>query len=321
MDCYSFQCTACGKCCNSPPQLSIPELFHHQTLFVGSVAIRRVQRYQAKMRVGSDVHAYELNADDARAFRELSDQLLFRVEKPFDSGYDFAIITQGFHYSSQQRCPALGDDEKCAIYQNKQPTTCSAVPMDALVPDHLQHSVLARRKHEAQFLSANCIIEGPREGFTLLTELGRVADLSFQAALAQRRRDMVADKQWWGKGVFEMLRKDLFASPFESVRLPLDGFFSLSLVPVLMVLADISMSCRERCVEYIDAQLALIDQLVQKAIKRQRSEDKATTQQLRAWANAYRALRKSLASNPLGMAAGLVYQRDQSSAEAWLMGA
>lgn len=38
---YSFQCSACGRCCNSAPALSVDELFHHSARFVGCLAVRR----------------------------------------------------------------------------------------------------------------------------------------------------------------------------------------------------------------------------------------------------------------------------------------
>lgn len=37
----SHRCNACGKCCNSPPLLSLPELLRHQDLFVGCLSLRR----------------------------------------------------------------------------------------------------------------------------------------------------------------------------------------------------------------------------------------------------------------------------------------
>ena len=36
----SFACSACGKCCNSPPMMTVPELFHHEDLFVGTLGVR-----------------------------------------------------------------------------------------------------------------------------------------------------------------------------------------------------------------------------------------------------------------------------------------
>jgi hypothetical protein len=38
---WSFHCSACGRCCNSPPALTVDELLHHSTRFVGCLAIRR----------------------------------------------------------------------------------------------------------------------------------------------------------------------------------------------------------------------------------------------------------------------------------------
>jgi len=36
----SFHCTACGRCCNSPPVMTVPELFYHEDLFVGALGVR-----------------------------------------------------------------------------------------------------------------------------------------------------------------------------------------------------------------------------------------------------------------------------------------
>ena len=40
---FSFWCSACGKCCNSPPAMSLRELFRQRELF-GCIAISRVTR-------------------------------------------------------------------------------------------------------------------------------------------------------------------------------------------------------------------------------------------------------------------------------------
>ncbi|WP_028081842.1 YkgJ family cysteine cluster protein [Solimonas soli] len=34
-----FRCSACGACCDSPPAMSLPELFEHEDSFVGCIAI------------------------------------------------------------------------------------------------------------------------------------------------------------------------------------------------------------------------------------------------------------------------------------------
>jgi len=40
---WSHRCTACGKCCNSAPRMTLPELFHHQHRFIGALAIGRTR--------------------------------------------------------------------------------------------------------------------------------------------------------------------------------------------------------------------------------------------------------------------------------------
>jgi Fe-S-cluster containining protein len=37
---YAFHCSACGRCCNSPPAMTVDELFEHEALFIGCLAVR-----------------------------------------------------------------------------------------------------------------------------------------------------------------------------------------------------------------------------------------------------------------------------------------
>jgi Fe-S-cluster containining protein len=38
---WFFGCSACGKCCNSPPQLFLPELFRYEQRFIGCLGVSR----------------------------------------------------------------------------------------------------------------------------------------------------------------------------------------------------------------------------------------------------------------------------------------
>jgi len=268
--------------------MSLPELFKHERVFVGCLAISRCRTP--------------------------------RPGDPADPGRrdHFAIAAQGFDYASQAGCPALAGDGRCTIHEDGKPATCAVVPLDPLVPDSLQHVVLAGRVAGRDSLASHCIVQGERDGFSVVTHQGGVVDLSFRNALARRRADLAADKRFWGNGVFEMLRKDLFSSAAATARIPVDGFFSISLVPALVVLAGVSEPCRARCLEYLDAQLALIERTIQHALLRDRREDRSATDQLHAWAKAYHAL-----ANALGSACGQYHtasggERWSTEVEAWL---
>lgn len=288
---FSFACSACGKCCNSPPSMTLAELFRHRDRFVGCIAIGRIpgRRIGERLRVGA--HERVLDETDIAAFDRLTDTLLHRA------GETFSITAQGYDYPSLARCPALADDGRCAIHLHGKPLTCEVVPLDPLVPDRLQHMVLAARNQGAAYLGANCIHEGTGDHAAMLVDDGRVVDSGTLDALTRRRRALALEREVWGEAVFNALRKDLFDSPAALARIPAGGFLTISLVPALLTVAGASARCREWCVDYIDSQLALIERNTGQALLRRRLDERPVTQQLRGFANAYRQARTALTSS------------------------
>jgi len=207
----------------------VPELFRHQHRFVGRLAVRRVPRLEP--------------GDAGRG------------------GSEVLLVTHAWHDERLGRCPALADDGRCAIHAENKPLVCSIAPLDALVPDALQHRVLAQRAREAAYLGADCIAGSARDGFAPLVRRLHVVDLDAKRALAARREALVLEKRFWGTAVFRLLQSELFANPTALAKIPPDGFMSLSLAPVIMVVAEASARCRARCLEYLDAQLVLAARL------------------------------------------------------------
>ncbi|WP_258193140.1 hypothetical protein [Paraburkholderia sp. BL25I1N1] len=289
---FSFACTACGRCCNSPPAMALPELFLHRDRFIGCIAIGRVphRRVGERLRVGR--HETVLDEADIAAFDSIADMLLYRT------GDVFSIMTQGYDYPSLARCPALADDGRCAIHLNGKPVTCEVVPLDPLVPDTLQHLVLAGRNQSAVYLDTDCIQEGERADAVLMTAEGEIKDANATEALARRRRALEREREVWGRTVFESLRKDLFDSPAALARIPAGGFLTISIVPALLAVASTSSRCRQLCVDYVDSQLALIDRSIEQALLRRRLDDRPVTQELRGFALAYQRA-KALLGTPL----------------------
>jgi len=172
------------------------------------------------------------------------------------------------------------------------------VPLDALVPDRLQHVVLAERRAEASYFGAECIAAGVSPWRTTLVHGLAVVDAAAAEALARRRRDLADEKRWWGDAVFGVLRGELFASPAALARVPVGGFLVLTIAPVLVVLSAVSPRCRQRCLEYLDAQIALIEERIRLAVAGRRLADRSGTAQLRAFARADVALKAALEEAP-----------------------
>jgi hypothetical protein len=277
--------------------MSVPELFHHQHRFIGCLAIRRVPRMRPGDRFGKSTLEAIASDSDCSALSALTDSVLHRLSRG-PVAHDILLVTQAFNVGPSDPCPALGSDMRCTIHDDRKPATCAVVPLDALLPDRLQSVVLSERQTESVYLGADCIAQGTRPGFTPLT-LGRaVVDEDARGALARRRRDLTDEKRWWGEAVFSMLQKDLFANPPALARIPLGGFLTMAIAPVLMVLATVSPRCRQRCIEYIDAQIDLIQNTLRSAVARKRLADYAGTEQLRAFLRTSSALRTGLEKAP-----------------------
>lgn len=219
--------------------MSLPELFHHQERFVGCLTLRRIR--------------------SPRERGEAADQFWSRLFHPMgSSGYRLLLATHAYD-DGTARCPALKSDGACGIQHDRKPLLCSAVPLDPLAPIDGQARVLARRATQAAFFGSNCVVSGEEAQFRtpralpLISE-GRVSSAA-RESLEASWRQLELERRFWGDAVFRLLPGELL----ESSLVPADGFLSVSIVPVLMVIARISEGCRRRCLGYLSAQARAID--------------------------------------------------------------
>ncbi|MEF9440031.1 YkgJ family cysteine cluster protein [Burkholderia sp. 1B3(2022)] len=316
VDTYLLACNACGRCCNSAPTLSLRELFRHRHRFVGALTIRRVPKRRIGERWQAGGREHTLDADDVAAADALADRLFHRGGGVH--GEWLALTLQGYDYPSLGRCAALADDGRCGVHANK-PSICRAVPLDPMLPDRLQARVLAARHDDAAWLGANCIVEAGsvqstnESSFPIpLVTAGQVAD---RAALDAYRDALVFERAVWRDAVFASLTDGGQDLRDALSRLAPGGYLTVSIVPVLLVVAQVSAHCRALCVDFIDAQLVLIGANVEAALARRRSDDRPATHELRGFAQALERARQALAAMPSPTAAT---RDDASWIDAWL---
>ncbi|KXU96866.1 hypothetical protein CR51_22295 [Caballeronia megalochromosomata] len=283
---YSFHCTACGKCCNSPPAMSLRELFEHRDVFVGCIALGRIPR---------DAHT------PLHAF-------------PVDEANAITITTLGLDYPSLGRCPALAHDGLCSLHAKGNPDQCIAVPLDPLVPDHLQHAVLAQRSHGAGWIGAQCIRPGEHGG-ALLLRAGEIVDEEAKAAMHRRRQALNLERELWAASLFDALRRDVADPRRALAMLPSDGYRTIASVPALLGIGTLSTPLARSCIAYIDAQTALMHRNVWQAVQRRRLDDRPMTQTLRGFSDALQHARAHLCALPERTAASPLAKE----AEAWFL--
>lgn len=287
----SFKCTICGKCCNSAPLMTVAELFHHEKLFIGCLALRRIKRHKA----GAVLHVQQLKHTVSHADTKLLDdlaqsQLYQTIQMQTQGDYYFSIMTQAMDYESLNKCPALGENNYCTIHNDRKPNVCSVVPFDALYPDSLQNIVLLSRG-----FAENCIVNGLKADFEVVVKDRQVQNYEYLKALRQRRDDLHFEKQLWGNTVFALLQAEGYCHSGEAAKAPWDdALLSLSIIPVLMVVAGVSEKCADRCLQYIDSQLDLLEQKINQALSRKSAVDKPTTQVFRAFKHHYMKFRSQL---------------------------
>lgn len=85
--------------------------------------------------------------------------------------------------------------------------------------------------------------------------------------------------------------------------------------PALLAIARISSRCRAASIEVLDGQQRLIASMVEAALARRLPEDRATTRELRAHAEACGKARRELASTGAALASPAI---DSAAVEAWL---
>ena len=275
---YGFRCSACGKCCNSPPVMTLDELFHHERRFVGCLTLRQAPE---PVRAGARIDGVEVPPATAGEARALHEALGFA-----HGGVRWRVASRAYDYPSLGRCPALRDDGLCGVHDDRKPGLCGVVPLEPELPDGLQRIVLHRRASEAAYFGAACIrAEGAETDALVVGE--RVVDAVYRQALARQRRRLVDEAEDWGHSLAAALVPVLGAAP--RGRSLAAGHLTLSLLPVLDVLSSRSAEQSRRCVRYARAQLELIDASIDRARARGHRADRPVTQELRRFAQHYRA--------------------------------
>ena len=291
-----FHCHACGRCCNSAPQLTLAEMFKWDTCFIGALRIKVREVWRAGQRLGGARHASRpLANEDIAADALLGQSLAFDLP----GGRRLQLSLTGIDYPTLARCPQLQADGLCALHHEGKPVMCATVPLDPWLPDRLQDVVLHRRSAGGpEDLGANCLRAPQAPGmqppeFRPLWRDGQIVDTHYQAQLGLQRRDLAQERRLWGQALFAQLQRDMALA-----ALPQDQEIVVPLAPLLLHVAGRSERCRTRVKSFLASQTALMERTIAAAIVRRQGADRAFTEQLRQHLSAYRRLAEVLAIQP-----------------------
>jgi hypothetical protein len=255
--------------------MTVDELLRHEQRFIGCLTVSFVYPAAA----GGMAYGQALTAPEAAQWwqevRALSVPLDDRPGSP-----RLRLGTQAHDYPSLDACPARLSDGRCDIHDDGQPSACAAVPLNAALPDGLQRVVLHQRLGEAGWMGADCIVDGRREGWSVLVEGAQIVDEGYHRNLHAHRAALRAQMPLWAARVAALLAPELRLGS-TAMRTGASAYLTLPLVPVLTVLAETSAEARHRARRYAHAQAGLIEQKVAAALQRRNPQDRAMTQELR----------------------------------------
>ncbi|MCV9964919.1 YkgJ family cysteine cluster protein [Pararhizobium sp. BT-229] len=142
----NFLCTACGKCCDSQPQISVREMYSLLDDFVmeASLICQPTTVPEAFRRRHTPAHAAMGQMVANRAV-ELGGLKTHSIGGVFGYGKELVVTLAGnaLGYPHKRRCPVLTSDNKCGIY-DRRPATCRYIPGQHLVPMDQQHLAVGK---------------------------------------------------------------------------------------------------------------------------------------------------------------------------------
>lgn len=179
---FRFSCKGCGKCCDSPPQLSIREMYEHLDDFVLFASIVSQPVDIPPDRRISDVRL-EIGRMISRKSVELGSITFVPVDAYGSEGPEMLANVSGVVQKEHiERCPALSDDNRCSIYETR-PNTCRYVPGQHLLPvghqDVMFRIFKERHKNDCDW----------SETAPLVVEAGDFCDAGMSAAAASAEAD------------------------------------------------------------------------------------------------------------------------------------
>lgn len=185
---FRFSCNGCGKCCDSPPQLSISEMYEHLDDFVMFASI-----VSQPVNIPSNTRISDVRLEIGRFISQKSVELGSITFTPVDQygreGPEMLANVSGVVQQEHvRRCPALTDDNRCGIYETR-PNTCRYVPGQHLLPGNRQDMIfrLFKERHQSD---CDWSDEAP-----MVIKDGEFCDPEMSAAVMAAEADDRADAQ------------------------------------------------------------------------------------------------------------------------------
>jgi Fe-S-cluster containining protein len=291
-----FACTACGKCCTEPPEMTILEAIGLGDVFVPAIVYRvtSIPKDDNEAALASLVpHRHFAGMDPREFVVRLRESSAVRAAGAVvgEPGWDHhvSITARPWTYATAW-CTALGADRKTCTIHERRPHTCRTVPIRYDVPEGLlvrafRGAVDAGRAAESAW---ECDVS---DAAPVLLREGRVVDEAYASARGAGIEAAVAERALAGRILSSPLLPDL-RKLFPELRK--NRLVSVSFHGALAAAHDLALVDDAGVKSFCTAQLALLEREIAGALARRRREDREITARFRTLEDAYRRMRSAL---------------------------
>lgn len=299
-----FACTACGKCCTEPPEMTVLEAIALGDVFVPALVYRMtsVPRDDNEAALAALSPHPHFRGMDAREFvGKLREGTAVRAAGAFVSepGWEHhvSISVRPWTYDpwksptgdETRGCPALAGRE-CSIHA-RRPHTCRTVPVRYDVPEGLLVRAF-RGTVEAGLAASDAWECDVSDAAPVLLEDETIVDRAYASARAAGAESAMAERELAAR-IFQ----HPLMPPFNRVvaELRKNQLVSVSFHGALAAAHDHGLVDAAGVAKFCDQQLALLERELAAALARRRREDREVTARFRTLESAYRAMRARVA--------------------------
>jgi len=290
-----FACTACGKCCTEPPEMTVLEAVRLGDVFVPALVYRltslpRDDNEAAFASLTPHPHFKDVEGRDLVARLKESTAVRSAGAVVSEAGWDHHVGITARAWGYSPGCPALHGKE-CSIH-TRRPHTCRTVPIRYDVPAGLlvrafRGAVDAGRASKDPWecdVSENAGVL-LRDGAVIDSDYAKAREAGEAAALAERS---LAEKIL----AYPLLPplREIYPQLRRSKVIAISFHGALAAAHDLGIVDDATMKT------FLAAQLELLDREITAALARKRKEDRDTTTRFRTLRDAYASMQKTLSA-------------------------
>jgi Fe-S-cluster containining protein len=291
-----FACTACGKCCSEPPEMTLLEAAKLGDVFVPALVYRltSLPRDDNEAAMSSLVVHKDFSDMDSREFvsrLRTSPAVLGAGALVVDSGWDhhIAMTARAWTYAdpSNKWCPALGEDRKQCTIHERRPHTCRTVPVRYDVPEGLLVRAFRAVVDKGRAATVDRFECDVSDAAPVLLRDGVVVDKEYAKAREVGTAAAIGEKELAAHILQSPLMpplRELFTK-LRQVRM-----LAVSFHGAIASAHDLKLLDDDAVKSFCNAQVKIIEREIATAVARKRREDRDTTTRFRTILDAYRVM-------------------------------